>query len=155
MIAVSSCLAGIACRYDGKDNLNSQIKELVDNKQAICICPEVLGGMPVPRNPVEIVGDKVLTKDGIDCTLEFIAGAKKSYQIIKENNISCAILKSKSPSCGCGKIYDGTFTRKLVEGDGITSAYLKKHGIMVIDENQIDKIKEQVYGKCIMVKPGI
>ncbi len=144
MIAVSSCLAGVACRYDGKANTVEKIKELVENGQAVCICPEVLGGMPVPRFPVEITGDKVLTSNGDDFTKEFIDGAKKSYEIIKQHDIKVAILKSKSPSCGCGKIYDGSFSKKLINGDGITTTYLKVHGIIVYDENQgLEYIKER------------
>ena len=143
MIGVSSCLAGIKCRYDGKDNAIDEIVELVKNNQAITICPEVLGGMSTPRIPCERRNDKVINQIGQDQTKAFEKGAKLAYQILQENNIQTVILKAKSPSCGSGLIYDGTFSKKIVVGDGIASAYFKERGIMVYDESQINQIRKE------------
>ena len=96
---------------------------------AILICPEKLGGLPTPRTPVEIVGDKILTKDGEDKTVEFIKGVKEAMRIVEMSNCTEAILKTNSPSCGCGKIYDGTFTGNVKKGDGMFTKALKEKGI--------------------------
>ncbi|MCR2045069.1 DUF523 domain-containing protein [Anaerosalibacter massiliensis] len=140
MYIVSACLAGIKCRYDGKDNENNDIIKLIKEGKAIPICPEVLGGLSIPRVPCEILKDengdiKVINKEGIDCTLEFIEGAKKALAIAEIVEADAAILKSKSPSCGCGKIYDGRFTGRLIDGDGITTKLLKENGINIYTEN--------------------
>ncbi|PWJ34182.1 DUF523 domain-containing protein [Sediminitomix flava] len=135
---ISACLAGEACRYDGKDNLKPELKALLENEDAILVCPEVMGGLPTPRTPAEIIqtedGLKVVTKTGEDVTDAFQKGAEKSLAIAKKYNITHAILKAKSPSCGSGKIYDGTFTGKLIDGNGITTSILEQHGIEVYSE---------------------
>ncbi|HHV26115.1 DUF523 domain-containing protein [Anaerosalibacter bizertensis] len=140
MYIVSACLAGIKCRYDGKDNENNDIIKLVKEGKAIPVCPEVLGGLPIPRVPCEIIEDKsgklkVINKEGKDCTLEFLQGAQKALAIAEVVGADTAILKSKSPSCGCGKIYDGKFNGNLVDGDGITTRLFKENGIKVYTEN--------------------
>lgn len=142
MIGISSCLVGICCRYDGTSCINNKAKFLVDNNQAIAICPETLGGLSVPRIPCEIVGNKVLDKDGNDYTDNFISGATKVLGILNDHNITTVVLKSKSPSCGRGLIYDGTFSKQLVEGDGIASAYLMEHGIIVYDESYLENMED-------------
>ena len=139
MILVSACLAGIDCRWDGENRLDPEIKELVDKKEAIALCPEVLGGRGIPRTKSEIrdghgedVLDgkaKVYDEKGKDVTNEFIKGAQVTLEIAKKHNIKKAVLKSKSPSCGLGKIYDGSFKGKLVDGDGVTAVLLKREGI--------------------------
>ena len=143
---VSSCLAGVNCRYDGKDNKNKDIVELVRRGQAIPICPEQLGGLPTPRTSCEIVMDemwnkKVISKDEQDFTKEFIEGAEKTLSIAKIIGVKKAILKAKSPSCGCGLIYDGTFSGKLIKGNGLTAELLIKNGIEVYTENDLDKLE--------------
>lgn len=140
MYIVSACLAGIKCRYDGKDNENNDIIKLVKEGKAIPVCPEVLGGLPIPRVPCEIIEDKsgklkVINKEGKDCTLEFLQGAQKALAIAEVVGADTAILKSKSPSCGCGKTYDGKFNGNLVDGDGITTRLFKENGIKVYTEN--------------------
>ena len=132
MILVSACLAGIDCAYDGKHRLNSKIKEMVDKKEAIPVCPEVLGGRTVPRTKAEIKAGaiEVIDENGIDVTHEFLKGAEKTLEIAKKYNIKEAVLKSKSPSCGVGKVYDGSFKGKLINGDGITVALLKRNRIV-------------------------
>ena len=120
-IAVSSCLLGINCKYNGKSNYNEDIIKLKEKYEIIPICPEVLGGLPTPRIPSEIINNKVINQEGTDVTLEYVTGANKALQILKENNIKIAILKAKSPSCGKGEIYDGSFSHTIIEGNGITT----------------------------------
>ena len=139
MILVSACLAGINCAWDGKDRLDKKIKELVDDKLAMPICPEVLGGRGIPRSRTEIKGGsgedvlsgkaRVFDENGKDLTDEFLKGAYLVLQIAKKHSIKEAILKSKSPSCGVGRVYDGSFMSNLVKGDGVTAALLKKKGL--------------------------
>ena len=145
MYLVSSCLAGVNCRYDGRNNENKVIAELVRQGQAVLVCPEQLGGLPTPRTSCEIVMDemwnkKVISKDEQDFTKEFIEGAEKTLAIAKIIGVKKAILKAKSPSCGCGLIYDGTFSGKLIKGNGLTVELLTKNGIEVYTEDDLDKI---------------
>lgn len=142
MYLISACLAGIDCRYDGKNCGQKVFADLIKWGQALPVCPEQLGGLPVPRACCEITvsgnGDKKVTgQDGRDYTAEFIKGAEKTLAIAKEKGITKAILKSNSPSCGCGFIYDGTFTGKLAEGNGLTTELLMKNGIRVISEKEV------------------
>ena len=136
MIVVSECLAGIKCRYDGDSKPCQKVIELIKQGKAIPVCPEQLGGLPTPRAPAEIVGDKVLTKDGEDKTTEFIRGTKEAMKIVEMANCTEAILKAKSPSCGCGRIYDGTFTGNTKEGDGLFTKSLKEKGIKCTTEEE-------------------
>ncbi|MCY1635437.1 DUF523 domain-containing protein [Marinifilum sp. D737] len=135
MIIVSSCLAGVKCRYDGNDNLVAEIKELVLSGKAIALCPEELGGLSTPRTPCEIVKEnnqlKVMTKDRVDCTAQFLLGAEKVAEIAKILDCKQAILKANSPSCGFGMIYDGSFTGKKIKGKGLTAKLLSKQGIEI------------------------
>jgi uncharacterized protein YbbK (DUF523 family) len=140
MILVSACLSGINCAWAGKDRLEPKIKDLVDKKLAMPVCPEVLGGRPIPRTKTEIRGGsggdvldgkaKIFDENGLDVTVQFLKGAYKALEIAKRHNIKEAILKSKSPSCGIGTIYDGSFKGNLIDGDGITAALLKREGIL-------------------------
>lgn len=133
----SACLLGVKCRYNGRDSRNKRVVELLKTEPLIPVCPEQLGGLPTPREPAEIVGRKVLTKSGKDVTENFIRGAKETLKIAKLLGVKEAILKQGSPSCGCGRIYDGTFSGKTVKGNGITAAMLIKHGIKVITEEDL------------------
>ena len=137
MIIVSACLAGIKCNWEGKAKPCKRVMELVKNNKAITVSPEQLGGLNTPRIPAEQKGNKVITKEGKDVTSEFNQGAKISLNIALENNCTKAILKSKSPSCGCGLIHDGTFTKKLIKGDGVFTKLLKKERIKVINEKDL------------------
>ena len=141
MILISACLAGVNCKYNGENNYNEKIVELVKKGEAILVCPEQLGGLCTPRVPAEIkvVDGKryVINKEGIDVTKEFENGAKEVLKLAKQFNITKAILKSKSPSCGCGTIYDGTFNGVKIDGNGITTQLLIDNGIEVITENDI------------------
>lgn len=135
MILVSACLIGLNCRYDGEGSLKEELLELVLKGEAIPVCPETMGGLSIPRDPAERVGDKVISKVGIDVTDEFRLGAEKTLSLALINKVEKAILKSKSPSCGVGFIYDGTHSRTLIEGNGMTAELLMKHGIIVENEN--------------------
>lgn len=137
MIIVSACLAGINCRWDGEARPNPKIIEMIKDGKAIPVCPEQLGGLPTPRTPSEQKGDKVFAKDGNDVTVQFRKGAEEILKIAKMINCNQAIFKSKSPSCGCGKIYDGSFFGKLIDGDGVTAKLLKENNIKVITEEEI------------------
>lgn len=135
MKIVSACLAGIPCRFDCQAKERTLIKEWVESGEAIAVCPEQLGGLSTPRPPAEIQGDKVITNQGVDVTAEYQLGAQKSLEIALENNVTEAYLKSRSPMCGYKKIYDGTYSGKLVEGHGIFAQALLKNGITV---NEVD-----------------
>ena len=139
-ILCSACLLGLKCRYDGKSKLNKKVRELSKKVILIPVCPEQLGGLPTPREPAEQRGNKVFTKSGKDITENFVKGAKEVLKITKIFGAKEAILKQKSPSCGCGKIYDGTFSGKVIKGDGVTASLLKRNRIRVITEEDLTKI---------------
>ncbi|WP_323707775.1 DUF523 domain-containing protein [Mammaliicoccus sciuri] len=144
MIVISACLVGEKVRYDGNHKLDLFYKNLIDEKKAISICPEILGGLQVPREPAEIIGGdgydvwndqaKVITVKGRDVTIQFKEGAKRALSIIKDLNANTVILKSDSPSCGSTVIYDGTFTGNKKEGVGVTTALFTLNDINVYDE---------------------
>jgi len=131
-ILVSACLMGINCKYNGGNNFDPKVAEFLKDYETVLICPEVMGGLPTPRVPSEIKDGKVINKEGKDVTSFFEHGAEETLFLAKKYNIKKALLKAKSPSCGCGKIYDGTFTDKLIKGDGITAKLLKENGIEII-----------------------
>jgi len=133
----SACLIGVRCRYDGKDKLNRKVVELVKKEVLIPVCPEQLGGLSTPREPSEQRGNRVLTESGKDVTKNFERGAEEVLTLAKLFEIKGAIFKQRSPSCGCGKIYDGTFSGKIVKGDGITTALLRRNGIKVVSEESL------------------
>lgn len=133
---ISACLCGENCRYDGKSTLSEPIKKLVDEGKAIMVCPEVEGGLSIPRHPCEIRRNKVINTQNEDKTVEFILGAEKVLELAKKHKIKKAILKEKSPSCGSSFIYDGTFSRKLIKGQGITTRLLRDNGIEVISDEE-------------------
>lgn len=142
MILVSACLAGEKCRYDGKCNTIESIKEMVEKGEAIPICPEVLGGLSTPRVKSECISTSpycVKNELGEDVTKEFMRGAKAAYNIGRVRGADHAILKSKSPSCGCEKIYDGQFAGKLIDGEGVTANYLRGKGYTVINEKDFEE----------------
>jgi uncharacterized protein YbbK (DUF523 family) len=143
MILVSACLAGENCAWDGKNRLDLRIKEMVDSGIAVAVCPEVAGGRPVPRTRTEIQGGSgkdvldgravICDENGLDVTEEFLRGAHAALDIAMKFGIKEALLKSKSPSCGVHRIYDGSFKGHLVPGDGVTAALLKEKGILCRD----------------------
>ena len=143
MYIISSCLLGKNCKYNGGNNYNDGVVEFCKNHSYYTVCPEGCSGLKTPRPPAEIVGDKVIDKNGKDVTAFFIRGAEisllQSIEYGEEigEKIEGAILKSKSPSCGCEQVYDGTFSNVLVEGDGYFAALLKKNGIEIKSEKEI------------------
>lgn len=146
ILLVSACLMGVNCKYNGKNNLSQEILKLSDKYEFIPVCPEQLGGFSTPRPKAEIVCeclmrgmDKVVRENGEDVTEYFINGAKEAFKIAKLMNVKKAILKEKSPSCGVYKIYDGSFTERLIDGSGITTKILKRNGIEVFNEDELDK----------------
>ena len=141
---ISACIAGENCKYDGTNNKNMVGKMLVDEGFSIPVCPEELGGLPTPRVPAEIQGDKVINKENEDVTNEFKKGANKTLQIALENNITIAILQKRSPSCGVHRVYDGTHSGTLIEGEGKTTKILRENGIEVIT---IDEYVEKYFEK--------
>lgn len=141
-ILVSSCLLGERCRYDGKSKGVNEVIALSKKYNLIPICPEVMGGLSVPRDPCEIIGDRLVSKEGRDCTAEYNKGAQIALEIALKHNCKYAVLKLKSPSCSVNGVYDGTFSKTLVEGMGVTAKLLSQNGIKVLGENQIHLIKE-------------
>ena len=139
-ILVSACLLGTPCRYDGKSKPINSVINLKNKYELIPVCAEVLGGLPTPRIGAEIVGDRVLRADGVDVTENYQQGAKRVLEIARKNNCKIAILKSKSPSCGKNGVYDGTFTRTLINKNGILADLLISNGIRVLDETEIEKL---------------
>ncbi|MCX6791020.1 MAG: DUF523 domain-containing protein [Candidatus Gribaldobacteria bacterium] len=133
----SACLLGIKCRYDGKEKGNEKVISLSQKEVLIPVCPEQLGGLSTPREPAEQKGNQVFTKSGQNVSDNFNKGAEQVLKIAKLYGIKEAILKQKSPSCGCGQIYDGSFSKKIIAGDGVTSALLKKNNIRVITEEEL------------------
>lgn len=135
-ILVSSCLLGFNTKYNGKNNFTKGLEKLKDEHEIIIFCPEQAGGLTTPRLPSEIREDgRVFLKDGTDVTDNFIKGAEETIRLVEMLDIKYAILKAKSPSCGCGKIYDGTFSGNLIDGDGFTVRELKKIGVKILNEN--------------------
>ncbi|QQO10294.1 DUF523 domain-containing protein [Breznakiella homolactica] len=138
MYLISACLAGIPCRYNGTSVHKPEFSELVNSGKAIAACPEVLGGLPIPRPPCEIRIEnrqtKVIGRDGYEYTQAFVLGAEKTLRICRRYRITTAILKSMSPSCGCGRIYDGSFSGTIRTGKGVTAELLTANRIVVFTE---------------------
>lgn len=146
-ILVSKCLyGGEPVRYDGKSKAeeDSRFLKWKEEGRFIPICPEVFGGLPTPRTDAQRQGDKVVTRDGRDVTAEYTAGAKEAVRLAKENDVLCAVMKAKSPSCGSGIIYDGTFSGTLTEGDGLAVELLRKSGVKVYSEKQLDEVEKLI-----------
>ena len=141
-ILVSACLLGTPCRYDGTGKLDPALDQLRAQGHALVpVCPEVLGGLSTPRPPAELQPDgRVVTREGGDVTAEYRAGAEQALTLAQKHGCTCAVLKERSPSCGHGSIYDGTFARTLVPGFGVTAELLKTHGIAVYGESQISSL---------------
>lgn len=132
-VAVSACLLGENCKYNGGNNYNKKLVNFVESYEVIAMCPEVIGGLVIPRPPAEIVNGLVRQKNGISVDNEFKKGAQKALNIIKKNKIGLVILQSRSPSCGVNNVYDGSFTGRLIEGKGVFARILEENNIEVID----------------------
>ena len=130
-LLVSACLLGENCKYSGGNNYNPAVEALRERFELVPVCPEQLGGLPTPRVPSERVGEKVLNREGIDVTREFRLGAERTLEIALAHGVRRAVLQERSPSCGCGSIYDGTFSGKLIPGMGVAAQLLEDSGIKV------------------------
>lgn len=146
-ILISACLAGRACRFDGTGALDDTVSRLVAEGRAILVCPEVDGGLGTPRPPAEIIGGdgtdvieghaRVVTENGLEVTEAYLAGARRALATARRTGASTAILKARSPSCGAGVVYDGTFSRTLTTGDGVTAALLRSEGLTVLTDEEV------------------
>ena len=136
-ILVSACLLGENCKYNGGNNRNERVLRYVEGHEVITVCPEMLGGLPCPRKPVEWVGERVLTKDGDDCTENFRLGVQKAMDINGDKHIDLAILQSRSPTCGVKQIYDGTFSGVRIDGMGALARALHERGIPLMDAEDV------------------
>lgn len=149
-VLVSACLAGRACRYDGSGAFEDSVTTLVQEGRAVLVCPEVDGGLGTPRPAAEIVGGdgadviagraRVVTKEGVDVTEAYLKGARRALEAARRSGAGIAILKARSPSCGCGEVYDGTFSQTLQVGDGVAAALLKAEGIEVLTDEDVTKL---------------
>lgn len=139
-ILVSACLLGMNCRYDGSHNYCPALEQLMEEHLLIPICPECRGGLDTPRPPAERQGDRIVTRDGDDVSAAYIRGAQEALRLAKAYDCRYAILKERSPSCGAGVIYDGSFTHTRVPGDGVTTQLLRANGITVLGESQISAL---------------
>ena len=140
-ILVSACLLGVCCRYDGGGKECPALRQLMPTHQLIPVCPEQLGGLPTPRPPAEIRGERVMNAAGEDVTAAFVRGAKETLRLAGLYGAQTAILKARSPSCGAGQVYDGSFSGALRGGNGITAALLIEHGIRVLGESELALIQ--------------
>jgi uncharacterized protein YbbK (DUF523 family) len=157
MIIVSACLAGVSCRHDGSSKTNKIIQKLVSEKLALPICAEVMGGRPIPRVPCEITGGtaeqvldgsaRVKDKNGNDVTEEILEGVKNVQKAVKRMNVNAVILKTKSPTCGKGRIYDGTFSGQMIDGNGVLTAALLRDGVKVFTEEDCADFAEELLKK--------
>ena len=148
-IIVSACLLGTNCKYSGGNNLTPKVLELLKELEIIPFCPEEQGGLLTPREPCEIQEGsgadvlqgkaRVTNKKGEDVTEQFIKGARETLNLALEHSCTAAILKARSPSCGCGMIYDGSFSGKLKEGSGVCAQLLLDNGVSVMTENDFEE----------------
>jgi len=143
-ILISTCLIGDNCKYNGGNNQQDWIEHLNQYYQLVPFCPEVEGGLSIPREPSEIKHNLVINKKGRDVTKQFRSGAEKALNICRHAGITMAILKENSPSCGVYSVYDGSFKNKLVKGSGITATTLRNAGIKVISENEVQSLLEEL-----------
>lgn len=143
-LLVSACLLGFACKYCGGSNKLSeeQLDVLREQFRLIPVCPETAGGLPTPRSPSERLGERVISKQGEDVTAQYQKGAETALWLARHYGCTAALLKEKSPSCGSGMIYDGSFTGTLVPGDGVAAQKLKEEGRIVFGESDIELITE-------------
>ena len=137
-ILVSACLLGMACRYDGRSKENAAVLALAERHTLVPCCPEVYGGLPIPREPSEIRGGRVYSRSGRDVTAQYEKGAQETVRLARLLRCDCALMQDRSPSCGCGLIHDGSFTDALVVGDGLTVQRLKANDIPVLPASRVD-----------------
>lgn len=139
-LLISSCLLGNNCKYNGGNNYTPLVEELKERYELVPVCPECSGGLPIPHDPSERVGDKVISKAGADVTAAFRLGAERTLAVAEQHGVRLAVLKERSPSCGYGAIYDGTFTGRVVPGDGVAAQLLAEHGVRILGESRIEEL---------------
>lgn len=139
-VLISACLLGVSCRYDGQSKQYDGIERLIDKFNLIPVCPEIMGGLQTPRAPAERVGDRVICDNGCDVTEQYNRGAQETLRLARLFSCKLAILKANSPSCSHCKVYDGTFTRTLTDGMGVTAQLLSENDIRVVDETEINDL---------------
>lgn len=138
-LLISACLLGLPCRYDGASKPQPWARALAERYELVPVCPEQLGGLPTPRDPSERRGERVTMKSGADVSAQYERGAAGALALCQLLECEAAVLKERSPSCGCGQIYDGSFSGTLIPGDGVTAALLKAHGIPVYGESAVEQ----------------
>lgn len=143
-VLVSACLLGARCRYDGASKPLPGLARLLDAINPVPVCPEQLGGLPTPRTPAERCGDRVVTRDGTDVTAQYERGAQEALRLAQLTGCTLALLKEKSPSCGCGHIYDGTHTGTLTGGNGVAVELLLQNGVRVFGESQLEELLDSL-----------
>ena len=139
-VGVSACLVGKNTKYDGGNNYNEYVIEYLKDKEVVLICPEVFGGLPTPRIPSEQLNDKVINSKNEDVTKQFNDGALISLKKLQEEKVNVLILKERSPSCGYKKIYDGTFSKSIIDGNGVFASLALKNGFTIYTESDIENI---------------
>ena len=139
-LLISACLLGRNCKYNGGNNYAPLTEALKERYELVPVCPECLGGLPIPHEPSERVGDRVLSKSGADVTAAFQRGAEKTLALALQHGVKKAVLKERSPSCGCGSIYDGTFTGTVVSGSGVAAELLLAHGVEIYGESRMEEL---------------
>jgi len=138
-VMVSACLLGENCKYNGGNNLSEKVMKFIEGHEVISVCPEVMGGLPTPRTPSEIVNGVVTMADGRNVDVEFRKGAQIGFDLAKANNVDLVILQSRSPSCGVKQIYDGTFSGSKIDGQGVFARLLTENGFRIVDVEDLDE----------------
>ena len=139
-VAVSACLVGKNTKYDGGNNYNKYVLEYLKDKEVVLICPEVFGGLPTPRIPSEQINDKVINSNNEDVTKQFVDGANEALKRLQQQNVNVVILKERSPSCGYKKVYDGTFSKTIIDGNGVFAKLAIENGFIIYTESDIENI---------------
>ena len=143
-ILVSACLLGVCCRYNAERTVLPELEALMERAELIPVCPETLGGLPTPRLPAERRGDQVINSEGEDVTLHYARGAEETLRLAQLFGARVALLKERSPSCGAGEIYDGSFAHARIPGDGVAAQRLKESGVAVYGESRIGELLERL-----------
>ena len=139
-VGVSACLVGKNTKYDGGNNYNKYVMEYLKDKEVVLICPEVFGGLPTPRIPSEQLNDKVINSKNEDVTKQFVDGAQEALKRLQQQNVNVVILKERSPSCGYKKVYDGTFSKTIIDGNGVFAKLAIENGFIIYTESDIENI---------------
>lgn len=139
-LLISACLLGENCKYNGGNNYTPEVEALRERYELVPVCPEQLGGLPTPRTPAERVGNRVVNREGADVTDAFRQGAEKTLEIARASGIAKAVFQVRSPSCGSGTVYDGTFSGTLTAGQGVTAELLEKNGVNICRSDQTGEL---------------